>query len=147
MDHKEAILSGKACLGIEMGSTRIKAVLTGPDHAPIASGEFGWENRYEGGYWTYHMEDVWAGLQAAYADLAANVERTFGVKLTTMAAMGFSAMMHGYLPLDREDRLLAAFRTWRNTTTGPAAAALTERFRFNIPQRWSVSHLYQGMLN
>ena len=147
MDHKEAILSGKACLGIEMGSTRIKAVLTGPDHAPIASGEFGWENRYEGGYWTYHMEDVWAGLQAAYADLAANVERTFGVKLTTMAAMGFSAMMHGYLPLDREDRLLAAFRTWRNTTTGPAAAALTERFRFNIPQRWSVAHLYQAMLN
>ena len=136
MDIKEAIRAGETCLGIELGSTRIKAVLIGPDHAPVASGDHGWENRYENGVWTYHMEDVWAGLQDAYAKLRADVETKYGLKLTKVAAMGFSAMMHGYIALNREGELLVPFRTWRNTITGPAAAALTERFRFNIPQRW-----------
>ena len=147
MDIREAILAGETCLGIELGSTRIKAVLIGPDHAPVASGDHGWENRYENGVWTYHMEDVWAGLQDAYAKLLADVEAKYGLKLTKTAAMGFSAMMHGYVALDKEDRLLVPFRTWRNTITGPAAEDLTERFHFNIPQRWSIAHLYQAILN
>ena len=147
MEIKEQIVQGQCCLGIELGSTRIKAVLIGTDHAPIASGDYGWENRLEGGYWTYHMEDVWTGLQTAYANLKADVKSRYGVELTALKAMGFSAMMHGYLPLDGAGELLAPFRTWRNTTTGQAAAALTERFSFNIPQRWSIAHLYQAMLN
>lgn len=134
-------------LGLELGSTRIKAVLIGADHTPIASGDFLWENRLEDGYWTYHLEDVWHGVQCAYAALARRVEVRCGQKLTTVGAVGISAMMHGYLPFDAGGRQLAAFRTWRNTTTGPAAAALTELFGFNIPQRWSVAHLYQAMLN
>ena len=147
MDIKEQIAQGRCCLGIELGSTRIKAVLIGPDHAPVASGDHGWENRLEDGVWTYHMEDVWAGLQDAYAKLRADVKERYGVELTAMAAMGFSAMMHGYVALDREDRLLVPFRTWRNTITGQAAQLLTERFQFNIPQRWSIAHLYQAILN
>ena len=147
MDIKEQIAQGRCCLGIELGSTRIKAVLIGPDHAPVASGDHGWENRLEDGVWTYHMEDVWAGLQDAYAKLRADVKERYGVELTAMAAMGFSAMMHGYVALDREDRLLVPFRTWRNTITGQAAQLLTERFHFNIPQRWSIAHLYQAILN
>ena len=147
MDMKEFLANGQACLGIELGSTRIKAVLIGPDHAPIASGDHSWENRYEGGYWTYSLEDVWAGLQDAYAHLSADVEARYGVKLTRVASMGFSAMMHGYLPFGHEDQLLAPFRTWRNTTTGQAAEILSERFNFNIPQRWSIAHLYQAILN
>ena len=147
MELKEIITSGQACLGIELGSTRIKAVLIGPDHTPIASGDHGWENRYEDGVWTYHMDDVWAGLQDAYRNLSADVEAKCGEKLTKVAAMGFSAMMHGYLPLDGRGELLAPFRTWRNTMTAQAAEELTERFSFNIPQRWSIAHLYQAMLN
>lgn len=147
MDIKEQIAQGRCCLGIELGSTRIKAVLIGPDHAPVASGDHGWENRLEDGVWTYHMEDVWAGLQDAYAKLRADVKERYGVELTAMAAMGFSAMMHGYVALDQEDRLLVPFRTWRNTITGQAAQLLTERFQFNIPQRWSIAHLYQAILN
>lgn len=134
-------------LGIELGSTRIKAVLAGPDGTVLAGGAHDWENRFEGGYWTYHLDDVWAGIQDAYRDLARVYENTYGEPLTTVGALGVSAMMHGYLPFDREGRQLAAFRTWRNTTTQPAAEALTERFRFNIPQRWSVAHLYQAILN
>ena len=147
MERKEIITSGQAVLGIELGSTRIKAVLIGPDHAPIASGDHGWENRYENGVWTYHMDDVWAGLQDAYASLCADVAEKYGVKLTKVAAMGFSAMMHGYLPLDGNGELLAPFRTWRNTMTAQAAEELTGRFGFNIPQRWSIAHLYQAILN
>ena len=148
MDARELISAGKAFLGLELGSTRIKAVLIDPEtYAPLASGSYGWENRYEGGYWTYALEDVRTGLQAAYRDLKADVARRYGVTLTTMAAMGISAMMHGYLPLDRDGRQLAAFRTWRNTTCGPAADDLRQRFGFNIPQRWSIAHLYQAMLN
>ena len=147
MDIQEAIRSGNTCLGIELGSTRIKAVLIGPDHAPVASGDYGWENRLEGGYWTYHMEDVWTGIPAAYANLRSDVKERYGLELTAVKAMGFSAMMHGYLPLDSAGELLVPFRTWRNTTTGQAAAALTERFSFNIPQRWSIAHLYQAIVS
>ena len=147
MELKEIITSGQACLGIELGSTRIKAVLIGPDHTPIASGDHSWENRYENGVWTYHLDDVWTGLQNAYAKLSADVEAKCGEKLTRVGAMGFSAMMHGYLPLDAQGEPLAPFRTWRNTMTAQAAAELTERFSFNIPQRWSIAHLYQAMLN
>ena len=147
MEMKEIIASGQAVLGIELGSTRIKAVLIGPDHAPIASGDHGWENRYENGVWTYHMDDVWEGLRDAYASLCAGVEEKYGVKLTKVAAMGFSAMMHGYLPLDGNGELLSPFRTWRNTMTAQAAEELTARFGFNIPQRWSIAHLYQAILN
>lgn len=134
-------------LGIELGSTRIKAVLAGPDGTVLASGAHDWENRYEDGYWTYHMDDVWAGIQDAYAALAADYRATYGETLTTVGALGVSAMMHGYLPFDKNEKQLAAFRTWRNTTTQTAAEALTERFHFNIPQRWSIAHLYQAMLN
>lgn len=147
MEVRDIVEKGKAFLGMELGSTRIKAVLTDPGFAPVASGGFVWENHWEGGCWTYHMDEVWSGLRAAYAELAADVEKRYGVKLTRVAAMGFSGMMHGYLALDASGELLAPFRTWRNTTTGEAAGRLTERFGFNIPQRWSVAHLYQAILN
>ena len=115
----------RTALGIELGSTRIKAVLIGEDHAPIASGDHTWENKLENGYWTYSMEDVWTGIQEAFANLAKDVEAKFGQKLTTVGAMGISAMMHGYLPFDKDGKQLAAFRTWRNTTTAEAAEKLT----------------------
>ena len=134
-------------LGIEFGSTRIKAVLIGEDYSPIASGAWDWENKLENGCWTYSLDMAKQGLQGAYADLARDVSEKYGQPLTTVGALGISAMMHGYLPFDKEDRLLTPFRTWRNTTTGPAAEELTELFGFNIPQRWSIAHLYQAMLN
>ena len=134
-------------LGIELGSTRIKAVLIGPDRTVVASGAHDWKNRQEDGYWTYHLDDVWAGVQDAYAELAADLQAKHGVPLTSVGALGISAMMHGYLPFDAQGRQLVPFRTWRNTTTGPAATELTELFEFNIPQRWSIAHLYQAMLN
>ena len=141
------IQSGRAVLGLELGSTRIKCVLIGEDHAPIASGDHTWENRLENGVWTYHMDDVWAGIQDAYAALKADVESRYGVKLTRLAALGVSAMMHGYLPFDKDGKQLCEFRTWRNTMTAEAAEALTTLFDFNIPQRWSIAHLYQAILN
>ena len=134
-------------LGIELGSTRIKAVLAGPDGSVLASGAHDWENHFEGGYWTYPLAEVWDGIQDAYRNLAEDYRNTCGEPLTTVGTLGVSAMMHGYLPFDKDGNQLAAFRTWRNTTTGPAADALTERFHFNIPQRWSVAHLYQAILN
>ena len=137
MDKKEWIASGKAVLGLELGSTRIKATLIGEDFSPIASGSYGWENRYEGGYWTYGLDEVWTGVQAAIRDLKHDVEKQYGAKLTKLRAMGVSAMMHGYLAFDKEGKLLAPFRTWRNTTTARAAEELTGLFGFNIPQRWS----------
>ncbi len=143
---REAIRAGKAALGVELGSTRIKAVLIGEDHAPIAMGASDWENRLEGGVWTYHMDDVWGGLRAAYAALAADVKARYGVPLERLAALGVSAMMHGYLPLGADDEPLTAFRTWRNTMTEQAAGELTELFSFNIPQRWSIAHLHQAVL-
>jgi len=142
----QAISSGKTFLGIELGSTRIKAVLIGEDHAPLASGGYGWENAYENGIWTYDLQEAWKGLQAAYAELAADVQTRYGTPLTRVASLGISGMMHGYLPLDQNDRLLTPFRTWRNTITAEAAEKLTAAFSFNIPQRWSVAHLYQAIL-
>ena len=144
---KKAIESGRTVLGIEFGSTRIKAVLIGDNHAPIASGSHEWENRYENGIWTYHMEDVWAGLQDCYRKLSAEVLEKYQTPLKTVGAIGFSAMMHGYLPFDKNGNLLVPFRTWRNTITGQAAEKLTNLFQFNIPQRWSIAHLYQAILN
>lgn len=142
-----AIESGKAALGIELGSTRIKAVLVDEQHEPIASGSHDWENKLENGVWTYSLEDVWKGLKDCYAKLRKNVQEKYGAELTKVSALGISAMMHGYLAFDAEGNLLAPFRTWRNTTTGPAAAELTSLMDFNIPLRWSIAHLYQAILN
>ena len=147
MDTKQAIIEGKTALGIELGSTRIKAVLIGEDYAPIAAGGFDWENRLENGIWTYRLDDVWAGLQGSFRKLVDDVQKRYGVALTKVGAMGVSAMMHGYLAFDRDGKLLVPFRTWRNTITEKAAAELTGKFQFNIPQRWSVAHLYQAILN
>ena len=137
----------RAVLGLELGSTRIKAVLIDENHRPIASGGYAWENRLENGIWTYDLEEVIKGLRACYRALADDVEQSFGQRPRRFAAMGISGMMHGYLVFDKAGELLVPFRTWRNTITGQAAAELTERFRFNIPQRWSVAHLYQAILN
>ena len=138
----------KQCsLGIELGSTRIKAVLVGDTCKPVAQGDFTWENRLENGIWTYPLEEVWQGVQAAYAALAADVLAKCGQPLTTVGCIGVSAMMHGYLAFDAAGKLLVPFRTWRNTMTGAAAEELTSTFGFNIPQRWSAAHLYQAMLN
>ena len=138
----------KTCtIGIELGSTRIKAVLIDENHIPVAQGDFEWENQLVNGIWTYDMGLVHTGLQTCFANLKKDVEAKFGVKLTNVGAMGVSAMMHGYLPFDYAGNQLAEFRTWRNTITGPAAAALTDLFGFNIPQRWSIAHLYQAILN
>ena len=146
-DTQKAIESGRTALGIEFGSTRIKAVLIGEDHAPIASGNYEWENRYENGVWTYSLEDVWSGLQESYRELSRAVFEKYHIPLRTIGVIGFSAMMHGYLAFDKDGNLLVPFRTWRNTTTGQAAEKLTELFQFNIPQRWSIAHLYQAILN
>ena len=145
-DPAKWIEEGKTVLGLELGSTRIKAVLIGEDYAPIASGDFEWENRLENGVWTYRLEDAISGVQAAYRALKADVKTRYGVKLTRLGGAGISAMMHGYLAFDREGTLLTPFRTWRNTMTAQAAAELTERFGFNIPQRWSIAHLHQAVL-
>lgn len=144
---KEWIQSGKAVMGLEFGSTRIKAVLIDGTHTPVASGDHEWENRLDNGIWTYTLEDIWTGLRDAYAKLAEDVRQKYGVTLTRVAAIGFSAMMHGYMAFDQEGKLLVPFRTWRNGITGPASDALTELFQYNIPQRWSIAHLYQAILN
>ena len=146
-ETQAAIETGKTVLGIELGSTRIKAVLIGEDHAPIASGSYDWENRYENGVWTYSLEAVWIGLQESYRKLSDQVFENCNTRLQTIGAIGFSAMMHGYLAFDKDGNLLVPFRTWRTTTTTQAAAALTELFQFNIPIRWSIAHLYQAILN
>ena len=134
-------------LGIELGSTRIKAVLLNENHIPVASGSFEWENQLENGVWTYSLDAVQNGIQACYADLKRDVEEKYGLTLTTAGAIGVSAMMHGYLPFDKNGRQLAEFRTWRNTMTEDAANRLSAEFQFNIPQRWSIAHLYQAILN
>lgn len=146
-DIKKTITDGKAVLGIELGSTRIKAVLVDEHNTPIASGSHDWENRLEHGIWTYALEDVWTGLQDCYGKMAKNVQETYGVTLKKLGAMGFSAMMHGYLAFDKDGKQLVPFRTWRNTITQQAASELTKLFHFNVPQRWSISHLYQAILN
>ncbi|MDN5571676.1 MAG: ATPase, partial [Propionibacteriaceae bacterium] len=144
---QEAITRADTSLGIEFGSTRIKAVLIGPDHQPLAAGSHEWASRLENGYWTYALDDVIAGLQAAYADLAAAVMDAHGVPLERVGGVGVSAMMHGYLAFDADGELLVPFRTWQNTSTGPASEELTERFGHAIPQRWGIAHLYQALLN
>ena len=136
-----------AALGIELGSSKIKAVLIGGDLVPIASGSCDWKSTYANGVWTYSLDQVWEGLRTCYRDLTADVMQKYGVELRTVGYMGISAMMHGYLPFDAEDRLLTPFRTWQNTITAPAAAELSQLFHFNIPQRWSIAHLDQAMLN
>ena len=147
MTLKEKIQQGRTSLGIELGSTRIKACLIDDKYKPVASGSYQWENKYENGYWTYSLSDIHKGVRACFQDLSKNVFNEYGVKLTTVGAMGISGMMHGYLAFDADNKLLVPFRTWRNTTTKEAADKLTELFGFNIPQRWSIAHLYQAILN
>ena len=147
MNAKETIEAGKAVLGIEFGSTRIKAVLIDEHNKPIAQGAFEWENQLVDGLWTYSIDTIWKGLQTCYSDLRADVKRQYGCDIQQLAAIGFSAMMHGYMAFDSEQHILVPFRTWRNTNTGKAAAKLSELFHYNIPLRWSISHLYQCMLN
>ncbi|MDO5676126.1 MAG: FGGY-family carbohydrate kinase [Propionibacteriaceae bacterium] len=144
---RAAVRSGSAALGIEFGSTRIKAVLIGPDLLPIATGGHEWRASLEAGIWTYSLDDVWRGAQAAVADLAATVREQLGEELRQVKALGVSAMMHGYLVLDAEGEQLVGFRTWQNTMTQEAAGELTQLFQQNVPQRWSVAHLYQAILN
>ncbi|MBS7340192.1 MAG: xylulokinase [Suilimivivens sp.] len=147
MDVKQLIEEGKTYLGIEFGSTRIKAVMIDEKGTPLAAGSHEWENRYENGIWTYSLEDIWGGLQDCYQDLLRDVTNQYQATVSKFSSIGFSAMMHGYLAFDKEDRLLVPFRTWRNTITEEAAGKLTKEFNYNIPQRWSISHLYQAILN
>ena len=147
MDINAQITQGRASIGIEFGSTRIKAILVGEELTPIASGAYDWENSLENGVWTYSEEEIKKGLQGCFAALMADVKDKFGVELTSAASVGISAMMHGYLAFDENDELLVPFRTWRNTMTGEAADILSESFGFNIPQRWSIAHLYQAILS
>ncbi|TYP73219.1 xylulokinase [Paenibacillus methanolicus] len=147
LDVKNAILSGKTVLGIELGSTRIKAVLIGEDHTSIASGSHDWENSFVNNFWTYSVEDIWKGIQDSYRKMAAEVKQQYGVTLQTIGAIGFSGMMHGYMAFDQDGELLVPFRTWRNNLQEQASSELTELFNFHIPQRWSIAHLYQAILN
>ena len=147
MSAKQVIEAGKAILGIEFGSTRIKAVLIDEQNKPIAQGSHEWENQLVDGLWTYSTEAVWYGLQDCYADLRKDVQRQYDCEIESLAAIGFSAMMHGYMAFNEEQEILVPFRTWRNTNTGQAAAKLSELFNYNIPLRWSISHLYQCMLD
>jgi sugar (pentulose or hexulose) kinase len=147
MGAKECIANGKSVLGIEFGSTRIKAVLVDEDNKPIASGAHDWENRLENGVWTYSLEDIWNGLQDCYRKLTEDVETQYGEKLTKLRAIGFSAMMHGYMAFNKNNELMVPFRTWRNTITEEASVKLTDFFQYHIPQRWTIAHLYQAILN
>lgn len=151
MNNNEKAMScienGQAVLGIEFGSTRIKAVLIDEEYQTIASGGHDWENRLINNVWTYSMEDIWNGLQDCYADLKKDVKAKYNLTLKKLGAIGFSGMMHGYLPFDGAGKQLAEFRTWRNTITEPASEKLSEVFQFHIPQRWSIAHLYQAILN
>lgn len=147
MGAKETIANGKSVLGIEFGSTRIKAVLVDENNKPIASGAHDWENRLENGIWTYSLDDIWNGLQDCYKKLTEDVEAQYGEKLTKIGAVGFSAMMHGYMAFNEKDELMVPFRTWRNTITEEASNKLTTLFNYHIPQRWTIAHLYQAILN
>ena len=147
METKQMIADGKTALGIEFGSTRIKVVLIDKDHHPIASGSHDWENRLENNIWTYTLEDIWSGLQDSYQNLVNDVKEKYDITLTKVGSIGFSAMMHGYMAFDKDGELLVPFRTWRNTMTEEASEKLTEAFSYHIPQRWSIAHLYQAILN
>ena len=144
---RKAIEAGKTALGIEFGSTRIKAILINEKYEQIASGSHVWKNRFENGIWTYSLEEVWEGLQTCYQNLSDAVFEKYNLPIQTIGALGISGMMHGYLAFDQNGQLLVPFRTWRNTITGEASQQLTELFQFNIPQRWSIAHLYQAILN
>lgn len=144
---KNIILNAETALGIEFGSTRIKSVLVDLNGSPLASGSFDWENSYKNGMWTYSLDEVFEGLRASFSALKKSVYDKFGVKLETVGSMGISGMMHGYLAFDKDGAQLAEFRTWRNTITAEAAEKLSALFDFNIPQRWSIAHLYQAILN
>ena len=143
----EKIRAGKTSLGIEFGSTRIKAVLIDDTYTTIAAGDYGWASHLEDGLWSYSQEEIWTGLQTAYAALAEDVENAYGEKLTRVGRIGFSAMMHGYLAFGKDGELLVEFRTWQNTNTSEAHEKLSELFQYNIPERWSIAHLYQAVLN
>lgn len=143
---KQTIESGRAILGIEFGSTRIKAVLIDGDNNPIAQGSHEWENQLVDGLWTYSTEAIWYGLQDCYADLRANVRKLYDTEIEILAGIGISAMMHGYMAFNDKEEILVPFRTWRNTNTAQAAAELSKLFVYNIPLRWSISHLYQAIL-
>ena len=143
----EKIRAGKTSLGIEFGSTRIKAVLIDDTYTTIAAGDYGWVSHLEDGLWSYSQEEIWTGLQTAYAALAEDVENAYGEKLTRVGRIGFSAMMHGYLAFGKDGELLVPFRTWQNTNTSEAHEKLSELFQYNIPERWSIAHLYQAVLN
>lgn len=147
MNAKQVIESGKAILGIELGSTRIKAILIDTENHPIAQGSHTWENQLVDGLWTYSTEAIWNGLQDCYADLRKEVNALYGIEIESLAAIGISAMMHGYLPFNKQGDMLVPFRTWRNTNTGEAAKVLSKLFVYNIPLRWSISHIYQAILN
>lgn len=147
MNAKETIIAGKAVLGIEFGSTRIKAVLIDEENNPIAQGSHTWENQLVDGLWTYAIDRIWYGLQDCYADLRKNVNEQYDCEIENLAAIGISAMMHGYMAFGKDEKILVPFRTWRNTNTGEAAAELSKLFNYNIPLRWSISHLYQCILN
>lgn len=146
-DVRNAIINGQTVIGIELGSTRIKTVLIGEDSVPIASGSHDWENSYVNNIWTYSLEDIWKGVQNSYQKMASTVKNQFGIAIQTTGSIGFSGMMHGYMVFNRDGNLLTPFRTWRNNITGQASEALTELFNYPIPQRWSIAHLYQAILN
>ncbi len=146
-DIKNAIANGETVIGMELGSTRIKTVLIGNDNLPVASGSHDWENSYTDGIWTYSLEDIWKGVQGSYQNMTENVMEKYGVRVQTTGAIGISGMMHGYMVFDSEQNLLTPFRTWRNNITGQASEELTKLFNYPIPQRWSIAHLYQAILN
>lgn len=147
IEKKQEIVDGRTTLGIELGSTRIKAVLMDENYDAIAVGNHDWENRLVDNIWTYNIEDIWQGVRESYKSLAEDVKKKYDVTITTIGAIGFSAMMHGYMVFDKEEEILVPFRTWRNTITEEASDVLTNLFDYNIPQRWSIAHLYQAILN
>ncbi|WP_251460372.1 xylulokinase [Weizmannia agrestimuris] len=147
LNVKKSIQNGHTALGIELGSTRMKAVLIGEDHQPLASGSHDWENQYLNDIWTYSIDDIWRGIQECYQKMAAQVEKNYHVTLKTVGAIGISGMMHGYMAFDKDGVLLVPFRTWRNNITEQASKRLTKLFNYPIPQRWSIAHLYQAILN
>ncbi len=146
-DIRDSIISGRTTIGMELGSTRIKTVLTGEDNMPLASGSHDWENSCVNGIWTYSIEDIWEGIKKSYKAMAEDALARYGTPIQKVGGIGISAMMHGYLVFDKEDNLLTPFRTWRNNITGRASEELTKLFNFPIPQRWSIAHLYQAILN
>ena len=147
MDKKLLIESGRTALGIEFGSTRVKAVLIGEDCEVISSGSYEWENQLLDGYWTYSLDEIHTALRTCYSNLRKDVNEKYGVSLKKIGAIGISGMMHGYMAFDKNGKLLTPFRTWRNTTTEKASAELTEKLSFNIPQRWTASHLYEAIID